>query len=277
MKIRKLSDKKPKILIFNGSPRRKDSCADQDSKTQKIIEYAMGRYMPFVDFDYVDLSVGKVIIQPCKGCISTSNGFHCHFSCTCYSKGSTKKPDLMYEADIYYKLQQCDAFIIVSPIHWYSVSTQVKSMFDRLVCVNMTLTKEQAEEIFGKDNIKNSEITGNAEIYGKYKHLLKNHLAGKLAAFYVHGDDGANDYDGNPPHTGDKAWDVKNSVMPLVYQCRYSEINAPDDLIEAFYINQGLPYYQANIEMGEQSEFFLRMDNLMEKILNYLSQNIQDI
>jgi hypothetical protein len=143
-------------------------------------------------------------------------------------------------------------------------------MFDRLVCANQTITKEQAVEIFGKGNIKNSEITGKAEIQGQYKQLLRNHLKGKWAAFYVHGDNGANDYDGDIPLTGEAAWDVKNCVMPLVYQCRYSEINCPDDLIEAFYMNQDKPYYQANLDMPNESEFFIKMDNLMEKLLNYL-------
>ena len=84
----------------------------------------------------------------------------------------------MYEADIYTKLEQCDGFLVITPIHWYSVSTQVKAMFDRLVCANQTITKDQAEEIFGKGNIKKSELVGSAELSGQYKHLLKNHLEG---------------------------------------------------------------------------------------------------
>lgn len=206
--------------------------------------------------------------------VENSHQFNCEginiHNCSCYVKGDKVKTDLMYESDIYTKLEECDAFIVVSPIHWYSVSTQVKAMFDRLVCANLTITQDEAKKIFGKDNIKNSEITGNAELSREYHHLLRNHLKGKYAAFYVHGDDGANDYDGKPPHTGDKMWDVRNSVMPLVYQCRYSEINCPDDLVEAFYINQGKSYYQANLDMPEEFEFFTRMDNLMEKLLNYL-------
>ena len=75
MIIRKLGDRKPKIMIFNGSPRRLKSCANQTSKTQKLVEYVIEKYLPFVDFDVIDLSVGKVNIQPCKGCISTSMGF----------------------------------------------------------------------------------------------------------------------------------------------------------------------------------------------------------
>jgi hypothetical protein len=144
-------------------------------------------------------------------------------------------------------------------------------MFDRLVCANQTITKEQALEIFGQGNIKNSEITGQAELSGQYKDMLKNHLEGKWAGFYAHGDDGANDYDGNQPETGDTQWDVKNTVMPLVYQCRYSGINAPDDLIESFYINKGIEYYQANLDIDKNKEFFNRADNLIEKMVDYIN------
>jgi multimeric flavodoxin WrbA len=276
MIIRKISDRKPKVLIFNGSPRRVNSCANQVSKTQKLLQYTIEKYLPFIDFTVVDLSVGKVNIQPCKGCVSTSGGMHCHWKCSCFSKGSKKSPDLMYEADIYQKLEECDAFIVISPIHWYSVSTQVKAMFDRLVCANLTITKEEAIQIFGEGNIKNSELTGRAELSEKYKHLLKNHLEGKWAAFYVHGDDGANDYNGNKPETGDINWDVRNCVMPLVYQCRYSGINCPDDLVEAFYINKGKPYYQSNLDMYSEGEFFKRMDGLVDRLLNYLEMPISN-
>ena len=196
-------------------------------------------------------------------------GINIH-NCSCFKKGSKKFPDLMYEADIYDRLIECDAFIVVSPIHWYSVTTQVKAMFDRLVCANLTITKDQAIEIFGEGNIKNSELTGRAEISQKYKHLLKNHLEGKWAAFYLHGDDGASDYDGNKPDIGDINWDVRNCVMPIVYQCRYSGINCPDDLVESFYINRGKDYYQSNLDMESEGEFFLKMDRLVDRLLNYL-------
>ena len=205
--------------------------------------------------------------------VENSHHFNCEginiHNCSCYSKDNIEKPDLMYEADIYRKLEQCDGFLIITPIHWYAVSTQVKAMFDRLVCANQTITKDQAEEIFGKGNIKKSELVGNAELSGQYKHLLKNHLEGKWAAFYAHGDDGANDYDGNQPETGDKFWDVKNAVLPLVYQCRYSGIHCPDDLVESFYINKGKDYYQANVDMPKTFDFFEKADELIEKLINY--------
>jgi multimeric flavodoxin WrbA/intein/homing endonuclease len=208
--------------------------------------------------------------------VENSHEFNCEgikiHNCSCYSKES-KIPDLMYEADVYDKLEKCDGFIIITPIHWYSVSTQVKAMFDRLVCANQTITKEQALEIFGQGNIKNSTLTGEAELSGEFKHLLKNHLEGKWAGFYAHGDDGANDYDGNQPETGDKSWDVKNAVLPLVYQCRYSGINSPDDLIESFYINKGIDYYQANLDFDKSTEFLKRADSLIERMIDYINNH----
>jgi len=273
MIIRKLSDKRYNVVIVQGSPRKENSCADQKSKTEKIVEHIVKKYSTFIDFELVDLAVDGVKVQPCKGCISTSNGFHCHFKCSCYKKGSEKNPDLMYEQDVYDKLLNCDAFLIVTPIHWYSVSTQVKAMFDRLVCVNQTITTEQAIELFGKENIKDSSITGNTELTNKYRHLLKNHLAGKVGSFYCHGDNGASDYKGEEkPYTGEEMWDMKNAIMPLVFQCRYSEIEVPDQLIECFYINEGKEYYQANIDFEKTPEFIERADNLVERLLEFLEQ-----
>ena len=146
-------------------------------------------------------------------------------------------------------------------------------MFDRLVCVNQTITTEQAIELFGKGNIKDSSITGNTELTNKSRHLLKNHLAGKVGSFYCHGDNGASDYKGEEkPYTGEEMWDMKNAIMPLVFQCRYSEIEVPDQLIECFYINEGKEYYQANIDFEKTPEFIERADNLVERLLEFLEQ-----
>ena len=186
MKVRKLGDWKPKVLIFQGSPRDPDTCSDMKSKTHKIVDYVISKWSPFIDMQVIDLSVNhskKPIIQPCKGCISTSGGFHCHFACSCFHKGDNKRPDLLSELDVYNKLKECDAFIIFSPIHWHSLSSQVKTLFDRLVCINQTLTVDDAKKLMGKGNIKDSEITGKFARSGKYDGMLRNHLEGKVAAF----------------------------------------------------------------------------------------------
>jgi len=269
MNIRKLSDKKPTIVVFQGSPRKIDSCANQKSKSEKIVEHIINKWLPFANFDVVDLGINDIRIQPCKGCVSTSGGMHCHWNCSCYAPKMEDNPDLMYEANIYDRLENCDGFIVVTPIHWYAVSSQVKAMFDRLVCANLTITKEQAIQIFGKGNTKNSQLTGRSELSGKYKHLLKNHLEGKFAGFIAHGDNGANDYGNNAPSIGDEFWSVRNNVMPLVYQCRFSGIHCPDDLVEAVYINEGIPYYQANMEPLDL--LYQLSDGVVERMLDYIN------
>ena len=283
MIIRKLGDKKPKILIFQGSPRDKDTCPNMESKTHKVVDYMVSKWSPFINFNVIDLSVNqskRPIIQPCKGCVSTAGGYHCHFECSCYFKGDDKKPDLLKELDVYNLLQECDAFIIVSPIHWHSLSAQVKTLFDRLVCVNQTLTIDDAKKLMGDGNIKNSDITGKFAKSGKYNDMLRNHLEGKVAGFYVHGDDGANDYTGKelPDSYSDVLDDgfsnnPKSVVMPFVMQLKYSGVYVPDNLIQSFYVNKGVDYYTANKTMSKEKEFFERADLLLNNLLEYLDQS----
>lgn len=279
MIIRKLGDKKPNVVIFQGSPRDKESCAGMDSKTQLIVEYMLDSWSPFINFKVIDLSVNQYkrpVIQPCKGCVSTAGGYHCHFPCSCYKKGGEIK-DLLHEENVYELLQECDAFIIVSPVHWHSLTAQIKTLFDRLVCVNLTMNVWDAINVLGRDNIKNSEVTGALSKSGKYDNLLRNHLEGKVAGFYVHGDDGADDY--NDRELPDSYSDVfddgfsknpKNIVMPFVMQLKYSGVYVPDELIQAFYVNKGVDYYTANISVMKNKELFERADTLLDNLLNYL-------
>lgn len=213
--------------------------------------------------------------------VSNSHEFICEgikvHNCSCYFKGDEKKPDLMHELDVYNLLQECDAFIIVSPIHWYSLSSQVKTMFDRLVCASQTLAVEDAKKIMGKD-IKNSEVTGKFAKAGKFDDMLRNHLEGKIAGFYAHGDNGGDDYEGKElPDSYSDVFDdgfsknPKNVVMPFVMQLKYSGVYVPDELIQAFYINEGVNYYEANKKFNKEKEFFKRANDLIEKLLEKLA------
>ena len=131
----------------------------------------------------------------------------------------------------------------------------------------------------GDGNIKNSEITGKFSKSGKYDHMLRNHLEGKVAAFYVHGDDGADDYEGKElPESYQDVFDdgfgknPKNVVMPFVMQLKYSGVFVPDELIEVFYINKGVNYYVANQKFNKEKEFFDKADTLIDNLLNYLDE-----
>jgi multimeric flavodoxin WrbA len=274
--IRKLGDKL-NIVIFSGSPRDPDTCSGQISKTHKVVDYILEKWDYLIDFEFIDLSVNldkKPNIQPCKGCVSTAGGFHCHFSCSCFKKGSKKQPDLLKELDVYEKLEKSDGFIVVTPIHWYSVSSQVKLLFDRLVCINQTLRKEDAINLMGSGNIKNPEITGKFSKSGEYNNLLRNHLEGKFCAFYAHGDDGANDYYGKEfPKSYDPLDDTfsknpKSILDPFVLQMKYSGVFVPNNFIESFYINKGVDYYSANKD-PLNDELFERADKLINAILDY--------
>ncbi len=278
MDIRKITDKLPKVLIIQGSPRDEDTCPNMVSKTHEIVNYIIEKYSFDFSFETIDLSVNqnkKSIIQPCKGCVSTAGGYHCHFPCDCYFKNDTKKPDLMKDQDVYNKLKDCDAFIVVSPIHWYSLTSQVKTFFDRLVCINQTLSVDDAKKLLGEGNLKKSELTGKLSKSGKYEPMLRNHLEGKLAAFYVHGDNGASDYTKNElPESYDVLFDPYNdpkaAVLPYIMQMKYSGVFVPDELVQAFYINKGIDYYTSNIKISK--EYFDRADDLIKTLIVNLNK-----
>ena len=107
--------------------------------------------------------------------------------------------------------------------------------------------------------------------------MLRNHLEGKVAAFYTHGDDGADDYEGKkmPESYNDVmhdpfSIDPKSVLTPFILQLKYSGIFVPDNLVEAFYTNKGMNYYDANKTFNKNKEFFDRADNLLENLLDYL-------
>ena len=279
MKIRKITDKKLKVLIFQGSARDIDSCPDMESKSSKIVDHILEKWSAIIDFEVIDLSVNqskKPIIQPCKGCVSTAGGYHCHFPCDCYFKGGKNK-DLLSEQDVYRKLEESDCFLIVSPIYWHSLTSQVKALFDRLVCINLSLTNEDAVELMGKGNIKNSLITGKFSQSKEHDDKLKNHLEGKYAAFYVHGDDGSDEYmDMELPDSFDIgidsfSIDPHSILRPYVNQLKYSGVYVPDNFIKCFYINKGVDYYTANQRYEKTSSFEELADDLINNIINKLN------
>jgi len=77
MKIKKLENYNNKnILIFIGSARDKNNCPGQESKTSIIVKKAIKDLPKNIKIDIIDLAIKNKssIIQPCKGCISTSGG-----------------------------------------------------------------------------------------------------------------------------------------------------------------------------------------------------------
>lgn len=279
-----------RIALIQGSPRNSNNCPNQNSKTlllaKKIIDNAPGD----VIIDFIDLSIkgDGNIVQPCKGCTSTSS-FHCHYKCDCYVAGSEKFPDFMHNEKIYDRLEAADGILVLTPVHWYSVTSVVKSFFDRLVCINLSLTTELADQLaVGKDATKSRAL----EKSGEFNHLLKNHYAGKYAAFLAHGDDGGVDY---REFSDDDNWhsfmppslkkfmlgevegpinDPRNAVMPLAWQCRYSGINVPDNLVVGFHATSGIGYAEAmDLAKTSLDSYYTIGLELFQRLVEYLRAN----
>lgn len=259
---------KKKVVLVVGSARSPGCCPDEKSKTHKIAEFIRKEFADRVSFEVVDLSVkcDGVNVQPCKGCVSTSS-FHCHWPCSCFSKKSDPK-DLMHQEDVYRKLEECDGFFVLTPINWSSCSSVVKSFFDRLVCASLTVTAEEAEEILDGD-IKDSKKTRALERDGKFNGMLRNHLEGKGAGFFAHGNEGGADY---MQFAKDKKKmlpilpdslveyearhgkeDVSRLLEPLVRQCVYSGVRVDDSCVRVSTYGFGVSYGEANDEFDRDA------------------------
>jgi len=175
----------------------------------------------------------------------------------------------MHDKDVYRKMEKADGFVVFSPVHWYALTTQVKAFFDRLVCVNLTLTVDQAKKYMG-ENIKDPITTRNLEKSGQYSSLLKNHYEGKVGAFFIHGNNGANDYiDKKLPlslsdyYDDEKEFSIKECVMPIVFQCRYSGIFVPENLIQTHSIGENESYAEGNDNFKEEEKTYVKKGLLL--------------
>lgn len=212
--------------------------------------------------------------------VENSHHFNCEgikvHNCDCYDKDDGTN-DLMHEADIYKKLEKADGFAVFTPVHWHAPSSQVKALFDRLVCCNLTLSKSDASKLYGKD-VKDPKKTIAAEKSGKYRDLLKNHYEGKVAAFFIHGDDGADDYNNRrfPLSMADYKQshyiDPKQAIMPIVNQCRYSGIFVPESCIEGVVFGYKEKYSQNNIDIKKSNG-----DKLLEKAQKIITNLVTEI
>jgi multimeric flavodoxin WrbA len=242
----------------------------------------IGKYNPLKIKSYLPLP--KEILNK-KCCINIKNEDEkCFMYCILYhifkneivkDADRITKYNKYVDTDIYKKLQECDGFIVYTPIHWYSVSTPVKAMFDRLVCMSATLPAEFAMKELGKDPKK----TIPAYKEGIYDDKLKNWLEGKYAAFFIHGDDGGDDSQRlNAPKSFNKEYDkLANdpdvAIMPIVATCRYSGIFVPDDLIFGTLMNKGLNYAEANEKFKEdQEQIKEKAKDLINKLASYLKK-----
>jgi multimeric flavodoxin WrbA len=77
-----------------------------------------------------------------------------------------------------------DAWAIIGPINWYAPSSNLKAMFDRMVCMNGGNPDENT--IDHKDPEKAMAL----EHTEQWEEMSVNHLEGRTAAFFCYGDEG---------------------------------------------------------------------------------------
>ncbi|TPE51710.1 flavodoxin family protein [Amaricoccus solimangrovi] len=173
---------RPRALVINASPRSEHTCPGEMSKSWRLAGLAeTALASQGIDVDILDLSrltseYGREI-HPCKACFSTAAPL-CHWPCSCYPNHSLGQAhDWMNE--IYPLWVGAHGIMIITPVHWYQVSSPLKLMIDRLVCADggnpdPTLTH-------GKDALRAKTIELGGWDYPR-------HLAGRLYSVVVHGD-----------------------------------------------------------------------------------------
>ena len=253
-----------RVLVIAGSDRRQFNCPGVDSKARALMLRLAARLPDAWEVDYEDLGnvFGRARIQSCNACVSTSMAL-CVWPCNCYEKHNKDEPDLMWDLDLYARLDLADAWAIVGPVNWYAPSSNLKLMFDRLVCMNGGNPDEST--IDHKDPEKAVALEHSPE----WAAMSVNHLEGRTAGFFCYGDAGGDELDaaGRPkilrhPHYFDPAAepfeDMRQTYAPLVWQCRYGGVEVPDALWAYGETGQGKPYSEDQAEHMVRDDAFLR-------------------
>jgi multimeric flavodoxin WrbA len=171
-----------RALVICGSPRNDGTCPGEMSKTFRLAGLVREELASAsVDVDFLDLSLlaseyGRKI-HPCKACVSTAMPL-CHWPCSCYPNHSLGQThDWMNE--IYERWVAAHAIVIVTPTHWYSTSSALKLMIDRLVCADGGNPDPTSTHGKKPEEAKALELQG----WSYPKHLDK-----RIYGLVVHGD-----------------------------------------------------------------------------------------
>jgi hypothetical protein len=268
-----------RVLVIACSQRRQYDCPGVDSKARALMLRLADRLPPEWEVDLEDLGNvwNREQIRTCNGCVSTSMAL-CVWPCNCYTKHSYSMPDLMWNLDLYARLDLADAWAFITPVNWYGPTSNLKAMFDRLVCMN---GGNPREALIGH---KDPERAIALEQSPEWERLSRNHLEGRSAAFFCYGDGGGDELDetGRPrilehPEYFDPERepfeDMRDVVAPIVWQCRYSGIEVPDRLWRYAEFGRGRKYSQAQAEHMMEDEAFLHaFDGWSDAFVRHVSQ-----
>jgi len=268
-----------RVLVISGSNRRQYNCPGVDSKSRTLMLRMAERLPSTWEIDYEDLGnvYARARIQSCNACVSTSMALCC-YPCNCYDKDSKIEPDLMWDLDLYARLDLADAWAFIAPVNWYAPTSNLKLMFDRLVCMNGGNPREDLIEH------KNPELAIKLEHSAEWEQLSQNHLEGRTAAFFCYGDGGGDELDeqGRPKLLRHKEYfnpdeepfdDMRQTFAPFVWQARYSGIEVPDNLWRYVEFGNGKPYSENQAEhMATETNVFEGFDRFVDDFAKFVGE-----
>jgi len=197
-------------------------------------------------------------------------------NCNCYEKNHRSEPDLMWDLDMYARLDLADAWAIIGPVNWYAPTTNLKAMFDRLVCMNGGNPREDLIEH------KDAELAKRLEHSEEWEGLSVNHLEGRTAGFFCYGDGGGDELggDGRPRLLRHKEYfnpegepfdNERDTYAPLVWQCRYSGVEVPDQLWRYLQFGKGRKYSDNQAEhMPAETNVFEKFDEWVDDFARFV-------
>ena len=112
--------KTKQVLVILGSPRKKGNSSTLAARISQGAKSAGA--------EVETLFLQALKISPCRGCDTCQKSD---------SKGCAIKDDMQ---EIYPKLVKADAWVIASPVYWFTMSAQTKMFMDR--CYALTAYKE---------------------------------------------------------------------------------------------------------------------------------------
>jgi multimeric flavodoxin WrbA len=172
-----------RFLVINCSSRSEHTCPGEMSKSWRFVELALDILQPGENTEVRVLDLSRLAseygrnIHPCKACFSTAPAL-CHWPCSCYpnySLGQTQ--DWMNE--IYPMWVEAHGIMIVTPVNWYSPTSPLKLMMDRLVCADGG--NPDPSRTHGKQAREAKQLELDGWDYPR-------HLADRLFSVVVHGD-----------------------------------------------------------------------------------------
>jgi multimeric flavodoxin WrbA len=275
--IRDSSNRTIRVFLISGSERRQHNCPGVDSKS-RFLMLRMAEQLPKdweTDMEDLGNVYGREKIQSCNACVSTSMAL-CVWPCNCYEKNSKDEPDLMWNLDMYSRLELADAWAIIAPINWYGPTSNLKLMFDRLVCMNGGNPREDLIDE------KDPELAKKLEHSELWQELSLNHLEGRTAGIFFYGDGGADEIDasGRPKKLFHKNYfepddepDDLASYEPIKWQLRYSGVEMPDFLYRHEMFGSGKPYSDNQAEdMGTGEDIIKNFDNWTQSFVSFVKE-----